>query len=207
MNPFTATGRIYTSQKRPSRWPRTYISVQPQFRFYVFVKARPPTWLLLHVSEVSSSSVRWSLLALLGLFIEKTVLLCFTRFLSKWRETALWMFPDATQAGTSCMFDGFNDDGDWGESWFRLVESEGDEWRWRLAWRGNWWRGRLGKKMTTLLLWTKTLMFKLTVNARLAIAFVEGSSVRMYEHRREWHCESAVKRTSKQEHCVKTLVK
>ena len=24
-NPFTATGRIYTSQKRPSRWPRTYI--------------------------------------------------------------------------------------------------------------------------------------------------------------------------------------
>ena len=29
-------------------------------------------------------------------FIEKTVLLCFARFLSKWRETALWMFPDAT---------------------------------------------------------------------------------------------------------------
>ena len=29
-------------------------------------------------------------------FIEKTVLLCFAWFLSKWRETALWMFPDAT---------------------------------------------------------------------------------------------------------------
>ena len=29
-------------------------------------------------------------------FIEKTVLLCFARFLSKWRETALRMFPDAT---------------------------------------------------------------------------------------------------------------
>ena len=29
-------------------------------------------------------------------FIEKTVLLCFARFLSKWRETALWLFPDAT---------------------------------------------------------------------------------------------------------------
>ena len=67
-NPFTATGRIYTSPKRPSRWPRTYIYVPPQFRFYAFVKARPPAWLLLHVSEVSSSSVRWSLLALLGLF-------------------------------------------------------------------------------------------------------------------------------------------
>ena len=68
LNPFTATGRIYTSPKRPSRWPRTYIYVPPQFRFYAFVKARPPAWLLLHVSEVSSSSVRWSLLALLGLF-------------------------------------------------------------------------------------------------------------------------------------------
>ena len=29
-------------------------------------------------------------------FIEKTVLLCFARFLSKWRETALWLIPDAT---------------------------------------------------------------------------------------------------------------
>ena len=58
LNPFTAMGRIYTSQKRPSRWPRTYIYVPTQFRFYAFVKARPPTWLLLHVSEVSSSSVR-----------------------------------------------------------------------------------------------------------------------------------------------------
>ena len=29
-------------------------------------------------------------------FIEKTVLLCFARFLSKWRETELWLFPDAT---------------------------------------------------------------------------------------------------------------
>ena len=71
-------------------------------------------------------------------FIEKTVLPCFARFLSKWRETALWMFPDATS---------------WYElygwwlslrrrsrrelSWFRLVESEGYEWRWILAGRGN----------------------------------------------------------------------
>ena len=76
---------------------------------------------------MSSSSVRWSLLALLGFFIEKTVLLFFARFLSKGRETALSMFPDATQAGTSCTFDGFRDDGDRGESWFCLVESEGDE--------------------------------------------------------------------------------
>ena len=37
-----------------------------------------------------------------------------------------WMFPDATQTGTSCMFECFRDDGDRGESWFRLVESEGD---------------------------------------------------------------------------------
>ena len=39
---------------------------------------------------------------------------------------ALWMFPDATQAGTSCTFECFRDDGDRGESWFCVVESEGD---------------------------------------------------------------------------------
>ena len=33
---------------------------------------------------------------------------------------------DATQAGTSCTFDGFRDDGDRRNSGFRLVESEGD---------------------------------------------------------------------------------
>ena len=38
----------------------------------------------------------------------------------------MWMFPDVTQAGTSCTFDGFRDDGDRGEKWFRLVDSEGD---------------------------------------------------------------------------------
>ena len=38
----------------------------------------------------------------------------------------MWMFPDATQAGTICTFDGFRDDGDRRESWFRLVESECD---------------------------------------------------------------------------------
>ena len=30
------------------------------------------------------------------------------------------MFPDATQAGTSCTFDGFRDDGDRGESWLKV---------------------------------------------------------------------------------------
>ena len=30
----------------------------------------------------------------------------------------LWMFPDGTQAGISCTFDGFRDDDDRGESGF-----------------------------------------------------------------------------------------
>ena len=41
--------------------------------------------------------------------------------LSKWRETALWTFPDVTQAGTSCTFDDFRGDGDRGENRFCLV--------------------------------------------------------------------------------------
>ena len=36
------------------------------------------------------------------------------------------MFPDATQAGTGCMFECFRDNSDRGESWFHLVESDGD---------------------------------------------------------------------------------
>ena len=37
------------------------------------------------------------------------------------------MFPDATEAGTSCTFGYFhNDAGDRGEKWLCLVESEGD---------------------------------------------------------------------------------
>ena len=61
------------------------------------------------------------------------------------------MFPDATQAGASCTFDGFRDDGDRGEKWFRLVESEGDgndggDWLGEETSDGiAWW-----KKMTTV---------------------------------------------------------
>ena len=73
-----------------------------------------------------------------ALFIEKTVFLCFARFLSKWRETALWMFPDATQAGTICTLDGFCEGDGRGESWFHLVESERDGYD-----GGNW----LGEEM------------------------------------------------------------
>ena len=48
-----------------------------------------------------------------------------------------------------------------------------------------------------------------TVNARLAIAFVrvEGSSVRTRASLRVKRCESAVRRNPKQERCVRTLVK
>ena len=45
--------------------------------------------------------------------------------LFKWPETALWLFSDATQAGTTCTFDGFHDDGHREDSGFRLIESEG----------------------------------------------------------------------------------
>ena len=34
---------------------------------------------------------------------------------------------DVPKCGTSCTFDGFRDDGDRGESWFHLAESEGAE--------------------------------------------------------------------------------
>ena len=189
INSFTATEGIYTSQKRPCRWPRAYIYVQPQFRFYAFVKARPSMWLLLHVSEVSSSSVRWSLLAFLGLVHWENNSSMRRVFLSKWRETALWMFPDATQAGTSCTLDGFRDDGDRGDSTFGLVESEGNG-----NDRGDW----LGEETGDGGAWWKendhtarSCEWKLRYsNSQWTLVFVEGSSVWVYEHHREWNIAS-----------------
>ena len=209
-NPFTATGRIYTSPKRPSRWPRTYIYVPPQFRFYAFVEARPPTWLLLHVSEVSSSSVRWSLLALLGLF--------------HWENSSSMLRAVFVQmAGNSVVADPRCDKLVRAVRLMALVTTAIEE-RAQLVsscrkrglrmtvdicWERKLVTGEPGGKMTTLLLWTKTSTFQLTVNARLAIAFVERSSVRtsVRASLRVKHCESAVRRNPKQERCVRTLVK
>ena len=68
------------------------------------------------------------LFALLCLVRCETVLLCFARFLSKWRETALLVFLDATQAGMSCTFHGFCDDG------IQRKERERERERERVVW-------------------------------------------------------------------------
>ena len=131
--------------------------------------------------------------------------------LSKWRETALWMFPDATQAGTSCTFECFRDDGDRGESWFRLVESEGDgngggDW---LAEETGDGPGAPGEKKIdhTARGERRPRCSNFTVNARLR-QWIVGTNIRALsrvKHRES--CWSVVRRTSKQERCVKTLVK
>ena len=124
-----------------------------------------------------------------ALFIEKTVLLCFAWFCSKWRETALWMFPGATQAGTSCTLDGFRDNGDRGGSMIHLVESEGD---------GNDGGGWLGEEIGERCAWWKKNGHTARrcerrpwcSNPQWMLVFIEGSSVQMYEHRREWNSVS-----------------
>ena len=128
LNPFTATGRIYTSQKRPfpPRVHKFLCTLGPTSISFLRICQSPATDVVVVVCLRGVFFVS-SLIAACPLgpcrFIEKTVLLCFARFLSKWRETALWMFPDVTQAGTICTFDGFRDDGDRGDTWFRLVGS------------------------------------------------------------------------------------
>ena len=169
-----------------------YIYVPPQIRFYAYVKTRPPTWLFLHISEVSSLSVRWSLLGL-SCSLRKQFIYASRGFLSKWRETPLWMFPDATQAGTSSTFaDGFRDDNDRGEKWFCLVEGEGDR-NDGGVWLGEetsdgvaWW-----KKMTTLHCSQKCCERRPRCsNYVVTLVFVEGLSVRLYENRPKWNIAS-----------------
>ena len=208
-NPLTATGRIYIRHKNDHPGgQRTYIYVVPQFRFYAFGKARPPTWLLLHVSEVSSSSVRWSLFALLGLVHwENSCSMLRTVFVQMERNSVV----DVPRCNTS-WYDLYV----WWLSWRRRSRRElvSSCWkwvlrgrRWRLAGRWNCWRGHLGEKKTTPLaelLGTKTSMFQLTVNARLRRGIV-GMNVRASS--RVKHSEPAVRRTSKQERRVRMLVK
>ena len=213
-NPFTATGRIYTSPKRPSRWPRTYIYVPPQFRFYAFVKARPPAWLLLHVSEVSSSSVRWSLLALLGLFH-------WENSSSMLRAVFVQMAGNSVVAVPRC------------DKLVRAVRlmafvTTAIEERAQLV-SSCWKRGR----MTVDICWERKLVMGApgggggggggndhtsAVNEYLDVSThserssghslrrgIVGTNVRA--SLRVKHCESAVRRNPKQERCVRTLVK
>ena len=188
LNPFTATGRIYTSPKRPSRWPRTYIYVPPQFRFYAFVKARPPAWLLLHVSEVSSSSVRWSLLALLGLLHWENSSSMLRAVFVQMAGNSVVAVPRCDKLVRAVRLTAIEERAQLvSSSWKRGLRMTVD-----ICWERKLVTGAPWRKMTTLLLWTKTSTFQLTVNARLATAFrvVEGSSVRMYEHRCEWNIAS-----------------
>ena len=139
-------------------------------------------------------------------FIEKTVLLCFARFLSKWRETALWLFPDATS---------------WYELYvwwlslrrrsrrelFRLVESEGYEDGGYLLGEetsdgGAWWENDH----------TSAVNEDLDVSTHTERSpghclrrGIVGTNVRA--SLRVKHCESAVRKNPKQERCVRTLVK
>ena len=114
-------GRIYTSNLN-------FVSTH--------VKARPPTWLLLQVSEVSSSSVRWSLLALLGLVHceNSSSMLCavfvqmagnsvvdVSRFNRSWSELYVWWLSLRQRSS-------------WPSSGWKLGRRE---WRWRLAGRRN----------------------------------------------------------------------
>ena len=207
LNPFTATGRIYTSPKRPCRWPRTYIYVPPQFRFYAFVNARPPTWLLLHVSEVSSSSVRWSLLALLGFFhwensssmlravnvqmagnsvvdvprcdklVRAVRLMAFVTTAIEERASFVLLKARATNDGGYWLGEETSDGGAWGKNDHTSAVNEDLD---------------------------VSTHSERSPSHRLRRGIV-GTNVRA--SLRVKHCESAVRRNPKQERCVRTLVK
>ena len=150
--------------------------------------------LLLNVSEVSSSSARWSLLALLGLVPwENSSSMLPTGFVqmagnsvvdvprsdTSWYELYIWWLSwrwrSRRQRVSSCW--------KWGRR----------EWQWRLAGRGNRWRGRLVKKndhTARSCEWRPRCS-----NSQWTLVFVEGSSVQMYEHRREWNIVSQLLRS------------
>ena len=207
INPFSATGRIHTSKNRPSLLGQGRMYVQAQFRFYAFVKARPPTWLLSHVSEVSSSLLAACSLGSFSLrkqFFYASHGFCLNG--GKQCCGCSQMLHKLVRA--VCLMAFFRDDDDQGKErerereWFRLVEIEGDGKDGRDGLEKETSDGHLMAKMTTLLaamLWTTTSMFQLTVNARLCRETV-GTKERASS--RAKHCESAIRRNSKRESCL-----
>ena len=209
LNPFTATGRIYTSPKRPSRWPRTYIYTS-HLNFVSTHLSKPG-----HRRGCCCMSPRCLLrqfvdhcLLFWAFFFEKTVLLCLARVLSKWRETALWLFPDAT-SWYELYVDGFRYDGDRGESsaGFVLLKARatndggyllGEETSDGGAWRENDHTSAVNEDLDV------SIHSERSPGHSLRRGIV-GTNVRA--SLRVKHCESAVRRNPKQERCVRTLVK
>ena len=144
----------------PSRWPRTYI--RPTSISFLRICQSPATDVVVvacfrgvfFVSSLIGCLLSWAL------FIEKTVLLCFARFLFKWRETTLWMFPDANELYVWMLSRRRRSRRELVSSCWKRGRRE---WRWRLAGRGNWWRGRLVRKnWLHCQQWTKPSVFQLT---------------------------------------------
>ena len=104
----------------------------------------------------------------------------------------LWMFPDATQAGTS-----FHDDGDQGQKWFCPFESEGggnDGGDWLVEETSDgvvWW-----KKMTTL------LDRRIAVNDDLDVPTGERSSL---SRDRRYECTRIVASETLRVSCVENF--
>ena len=96
------------------------------------------------------------------------------------------------QAGTSCTFDGFRYDGDRGESsaGFVLLKARATNDGWYLLREESSDGGAWGENDHTSAVNEDLDVSTHSERARLAIAFVEGSSVRMYEHRCEWNIAS-----------------
>ena len=188
-------GRIYTSH----------------LNFVSFVKARPPAWLLFHVSEVSSSSVRWSLLALLGLF--------------QWENSSSMLHAVLVQmAGNSVVAVPRCDKLVRAVRLMAFVTTAIEE-RARLV--SSCWKR--GLRMTVDICWERKLVtgapggaggndHTSAVNEDLDVSThserspgrslrrgIVGTNVRA--SLRVKHCESAVRRNPKQERCVRTLVK
>ena len=92
-NPFTATGRIYICRKNdyPGGQGRIYTSNRNVVSTHLSKPGHRRGCCCMFLRCLLRQFVDRCLLSWV-LFPEKTVHLCFLRFLSKWRETALWMF-------------------------------------------------------------------------------------------------------------------
>ena len=191
LNPFTATRRIYMLQKWPCRWPRTYIYVQPQY-FFLRICHRygcccmSPRFLLRQF--VDRCLLSWAL------FIDKNSSSMLRTVLVQ-QETALWMFPDILQmrhklVRAVCLM-AFVTTAIEETACFVLLKVRATGMTVEIGWERKLVKGAPGDKKKksdhTARSWERRPRCS---NSQWTLVFVEGSSVRMYEHRREWNIAS-----------------
>ena len=189
INPFTATGRIYTSQKRPSGWPRTYIHVRPTSILFLRICQRPATDVVVVVACLRGLFFITSLIAAYSLgscSLRKQLFYASRGFCPNGGKQRCGCSQMRHKLVRAVRLMAFVTTAIEERAGFVLlkVRAMGIGWERKLV------TGAPGGKKWPYCSQNCWERRPRCSNSQWTPVFVEGSSVRMYKHRREWNIAS-----------------